>query len=224
MIMQLQILGSGSSGNGYIIQNDNEALVLEAGVSHKEMLPAINYRPDRVKAFLVSHMHGDHAKYLRQYQWTLFGHELGHCNILEPYSHFTYQPFDVEHDASNQAFLIKHPDMGSLFYLSDAAYIPAKINGLNHLLIEANYSEDILARNMEQGIINERLAERIKENHLSIERLEHWLRLIDFSKLKSITLCHLSDKNSDAWEFYTRIWHLTGVPVHIAEPHMTVAL
>jgi len=222
--MQLQILGSGSSGNGYILQNDNEALVLEAGVSHKEMLPAINYRPDRVKAFLVSHMHGDHAKYLRQYQWALFGHALGHCNILEPYSHFTYQPFDVEHDADNQAFLIKHPDMGSLFYLSDAAYIPAKINGLNHLLIEANYSEDILEQNVQEGLVNKRLAERIKENHLSIERLEHWLNLIDLSQLQTVTLCHLSDKNSDAWLFREQIESITGLPVNIAEPQMTVAL
>jgi len=222
--MQLQILGSGSSGNGYVIQNENEALVLEAGVSHKEMLAAINYRPDRVKAFLVSHMHGDHAKYLRQYQWSIFGDTMGHCNIIQPYSHFTYQPFDVAHDAANQAFLIKHPDMGSLFYLSDAAYIPAKINGLNHLLIEANYSEDILDRNVEQGTIHERLAERIKENHLSIERLEHWLNLIDLSQLRTVTLCHLSDKNSDKEWFRVRIEELAGVSVHIAEPRMSVPL
>jgi phosphoribosyl 1,2-cyclic phosphodiesterase len=149
---------------------------------------------------------------------------MGHCNILEPYSHFTYQPFDVEHDESNQAFLIKHPDMGSLFYLSDAAYIPAKINGLNHLLIEANYSEDILEQNVQDGRINQRLAERIKENHLSIERLEHWLRLIDLSQLRTITLCHLSDKNSDQEWFKAKIGALTGLPVHIAEPRMSVVL
>jgi phosphoribosyl 1,2-cyclic phosphodiesterase len=222
--MELQVLGTGSAGNCYVLQNDKEALVLEAGVSHKRLLNAINYDTTKVKGLLVSHLHGDHARYLRQYQWTLYGDTYGHSNILDAYAGFTYQSIDVEHDAANQAFIIEHPDIGSLFYLSDACYIPAKVNGLNHLLVEANYSEPILEQNVERGLMHRRLAQRIKDNHLSIEALEHWLRLVDISQLQSVTLCHLSDKNSDKYEFKNRIQQLTGVYCSVAQEGFTYLL
>ena len=37
--MELTVLGSSSKGNSYVLQNNNEALVIEAGVSLKEVKP-----------------------------------------------------------------------------------------------------------------------------------------------------------------------------------------
>ena len=34
--MRLKVLGSGSSGNCYILENDNEALIIEAGLPFME--------------------------------------------------------------------------------------------------------------------------------------------------------------------------------------------
>ena len=39
--MKLTVLGSSSSGNGYIIQSDDEALVIEAGVSLNKLKRAL---------------------------------------------------------------------------------------------------------------------------------------------------------------------------------------
>ena len=39
--MQLVTLGSGSSGNGYILQNDDEALIIECGMPLKDAVEAL---------------------------------------------------------------------------------------------------------------------------------------------------------------------------------------
>lgn len=57
MSATLAVLASGSSANGYIIQADNEVLILEAGVSFKECAKVLNYNLEGVKAVCVSHGH-----------------------------------------------------------------------------------------------------------------------------------------------------------------------
>ena len=41
--MELTVLASSSSGNGYILHNDNEALIIEAGVRFKEAQKALDF-------------------------------------------------------------------------------------------------------------------------------------------------------------------------------------
>ena len=58
--MELRVVASGSEGNAYVLQNEGEALLLEAGVSFKKVLPALNYDVSKVQGVLISHEHGDH--------------------------------------------------------------------------------------------------------------------------------------------------------------------
>ena len=55
--MELKVLGSGSSGNCYILENDNEALIIEAGLPFMEVKKALNFNVMKIKAVLVSHTH-----------------------------------------------------------------------------------------------------------------------------------------------------------------------
>ena len=57
MSATLTVLDSGSSANGYIIQADNEVLILEAGVPFKECAKVLDYNLEGVKAVCVSHGH-----------------------------------------------------------------------------------------------------------------------------------------------------------------------
>lgn len=65
--MQLITLGSGSSGNGYILQNDDEALIIECGMPLKDAAEALGGNLKKVVGCLVTHSHGDHAGFIRQY-------------------------------------------------------------------------------------------------------------------------------------------------------------
>lgn len=41
--MRLKVLGSGSSGNCYILENENEALIIEAGLPFMEVKKALDF-------------------------------------------------------------------------------------------------------------------------------------------------------------------------------------
>ena len=74
--MQLITLGSGSSGNGYIIQNDDEALIIECGIPLKDAVEALGGNLKKVVGCLITHSHGDHAGFIRQYArpFNIFAH------------------------------------------------------------------------------------------------------------------------------------------------------
>jgi phosphoribosyl 1,2-cyclic phosphodiesterase len=65
MSLFISSLNSGSNGNCYYIGNDNEAVLVDAGISCRETekrMRKIGLSMDKVKAIFVSHEHSDHIK------------------------------------------------------------------------------------------------------------------------------------------------------------------
>ena len=52
---ELRVIGSGSSGNAYILQCNNETLLIELGMAWKNILKGLNYKIDDVAGCIVSH-------------------------------------------------------------------------------------------------------------------------------------------------------------------------
>lgn len=57
MSATLITVGSGSSGNNYILRADNDILILECGVPVKDCLDKLNYNLEGVSGVIVSHAH-----------------------------------------------------------------------------------------------------------------------------------------------------------------------
>lgn len=55
--MKLKVLGSGSSGNCYILENDTEALIIEAGVPFMEVKKALDFNISKIQGVVISHEH-----------------------------------------------------------------------------------------------------------------------------------------------------------------------
>jgi phosphoribosyl 1,2-cyclic phosphodiesterase len=55
--MNLQILGSGSSGNSYLLKSEKDILVIDAGVSFQKVKEAVNFQISNIVGVLVSHAH-----------------------------------------------------------------------------------------------------------------------------------------------------------------------
>lgn len=56
--MQIEVLGTGSSGNCYKISNGKFALLLECGLPFKKIQKKLNYKLTReVDACLITHEH-----------------------------------------------------------------------------------------------------------------------------------------------------------------------
>jgi phosphoribosyl 1,2-cyclic phosphodiesterase len=130
---------------------------------------------------------------------------------------WTMLPFETQHDAAEPlGFLLANQDGDKLLYATDTFYIRYRFSGLTHIMIEANYSLDILKRNVEAGAVPKELKSRILKSHFSLENVKKFLLANDLSKVQEIWLLHLSDGNSDAERFKHEIQALTGKPVYIA--------
>ena len=242
--MELKILGSSSDGNCYVFDNGKEALVLECGISFKEVKKAVNFDISRIVGCLVSHEHGDHAKYVQKFvdaRIPLYM-SLGTFNgIKEPVKYpigilklliagnqktigaFKVLPFNTQHDAAEPfGFLIHHPEMGTTLFATDTYYLAHTFNGLNNILIECNYRLDILEANVEHGTIPEAQRDRTLLSHLSFDTCLEMLLANDLSAVNNIVLIHLSDGNSNALEFQQGIHEATGKTVHVADKGMVL--
>ncbi|HXS59018.1 MAG TPA: MBL fold metallo-hydrolase, partial [Hanamia sp.] len=60
--MILKVLGSSSAGNCYLLENEKETLIIEAGLRFDEIKRGLKYNLRKVCGCLVSHEHGDHCK------------------------------------------------------------------------------------------------------------------------------------------------------------------
>ena len=146
----------------------------------------------------------------------------GHrVNIIKAKQQFrlgawTILPFETQHDVAEPlGFLMANQDGEKLLYATDTYFIRYRFQGLTHIMIEANYSLDILKRNVEAGLVPKELKSRILKSHFSLENVKKFLLANDLSKVEAIFLLHLSGGNSDEKRFKREIQELTGKMVFI---------
>src|SRR5699024_9187141 len=126
-------------------------------------------------------------------------------------------PFDVEHDVNEPlGFLLMNKQGEKLLFATDTYYVRYRFKGLTHIMIEANYSMDILEENIASGIVTKIMRKRLIRSQFSLENVKEFLRANELSKVQEIHLMHLSNNNSDENRFKKEIQELTGKPVYIA--------
>lgn len=240
--MKLTVLGSGSSGNGYVLQNDNEALVIECGMPFNFCEEALDYNIYKVVGCLVSHVHGDHFGYVSQYKpfmriYTSAGtikaagmDNDGNVTALQEkvqykLGNFTVMPFLVEHDAPEPfGYLIKHPDFGLLLFATDTYYLRYKFKGLNYIMLECNYDKKYLDENVRERIIPMQVRERVVRSHLSCTYCIKTLQANDLSTVRMIILLHLSHNNGKEYDFSHRVKYATGKQTVFAKKGLQIEL
>lgn len=235
--MELKILGSNSAGNCYVFDNGTEALVLECGISFEDVKKSVNFNISRIAGCVVSHEHGDHANEVQKFlnahipvhasagtikaiKVKSNSHMLLPIEASKPFSlgNFKILAFDVQHDAAQPfGFLISHIETGTVLFATDTYYLAYKFKGLNNIIIECNYRMDILRRNLSNGFVPMITKDRIIQSHMSYDTCLETLLANDLSEVNNIVLIHLSDSNSNAFEFQSGIQEATGKNVHIAD-------
>ena len=55
--MKLRVLGSSSAGNCYILENNTEALIIEAGLPFMEAKKALDFNTKKIQGVVISHEH-----------------------------------------------------------------------------------------------------------------------------------------------------------------------
>lgn len=210
--MELICLGSGSSGNCYLLESGSEALVIEAGVSFREVKKALGFNISKIVGVVISHSHGDHAEYAGAYEKAgvpvFKPYEMGDASRLpRRYGQFSVEGLDLTDRQGKSmhsnpdgtecpcyGFYITHPEMGNLFYATDTELIKWRFQGLNHILVEANYSVNL----MDAGAANR---SHVLTGHMELRTALDFLKANNNPELRTVTLCHLSERNGDALRF-----------------------
>ncbi len=241
--MKLKVLGSSSHGNCYLLQsNSGETLIVECGVHLKEIKRALNFVFNKVVGCLVTHEHKDHSK--EAISLTMLGvhvymskgtmtsvtelpyRVISNKNILEEMvekniGNFKIVPFGVRHDAREPlGFLISHDECGTILFATDTYYIPYNFNefDIHHVMVECNYSKEILKANNQL----EKLNDRIMQSHFELEDVKDFFTANEFVEVRDIVLLHLSNANSNAEQFKQDIGQWMKRPVYIADKGLEV--
>lgn len=239
--MKLKVISTGSIGNAYILENENEALLIECGVHYMEIKKALDFDFSKVVGCLVTHEHQDHCKSINEIMQlgidTYSGGKtfeainpkiIHRAKIIKSkqifkIGSFKIMAFDVKHDAAEPlGFLIEHQECGKVLFLTDTNYCEYTFKGLNNIIIEANFSKEIIDRKFGSDSGKEFLRNRILKSHFSLENCKDMLAANDLSKVNNIVLIHLSDSNSNAKQFQSEVAELTGKNVTVANKGLII--
>lgn len=216
--MVLKVLGSGSSGNCYILESDTEALIIEAGLPFMEVKKALNFNVRKIVGVVAGHSHKDHSGFIDKYK--------GICPIYKPYEvnkpherfgNFFIKAFQLVHDVECYGLYIQHPDIGALVYATDTEYIKYRFKNLNHILVEANHSIDLVDRNAAKY-------EHQIRGHMSIETTCNFLEANKNPLLLNVVLCHLSQDSADEKLFLDKAKDVVDCNVYIASKGLEIPL
>lgn len=190
---------------------------------------------------------GDHAKYAEEYSKRgikIYCNEdiaekkkfpYGTCHVITEsktisIGGFRVVPFKVNHSNNDGTpcpslgYIIHHDSCGTIFFALDSYKFDFAVTGIDHWLIEANYDDRILKANVEDGRIDRAQANRLMLAHMSIDNTIHFLRECGAENSKTITLCHLSERNSCSKDFANRVAGEFGVPTQVASKGIVVNL
>jgi len=232
--MKLTVLGTGSSGNCYVLEAggaDGQLLLLDAGIPVKQIMRGVKGW-SRIEGCLITHEHGDHAKAAEEIAalgiptyataGTIKGivgsGSLTRLNTslalrAEQVGQFTIMPFETQHDANEPCgWLIRYnPTQETVIYATDTYYLKQTFPGVNYWIVECNYVESIMNEQQESGELTPELRNRLIKSHMSLRRLCDALEANDLHATRAIVLVHLSDERSDEKLMVDTVKQATGI-------------
>ena len=224
MAVTVSVLGSGSRGNATFIKTDSVRLLVDAGLSRKEVskrLETIGEDPDGIDAVLVTHEHTDHGAGLRTLLKELCIHAFmtpGTLRGLQPetfemngstitpiaagvpfrFGDLEITPFAVPHDANEPtAFSIATQGI-RITQLTDVGHLPDSVAmhllGSQCLILESNHDIEMLRVGPYPWNLKQRLMGRY--GHLSNTAVAQFIRNRYDGSADHVMLAHLSSKNN----------------------------
>ena len=246
--MHLTVLGSGSSGNCALITTADTAILVDAGLSSRQIvlrLEAAGVRPEALDGILLTHEHGDHTQGLavlcKQFDIPLYVTPLTR-EVLE--SDFKKQPrwrlmqtgsafevkglrvesFPVPHDAVDPVGFIIQSETEKLGFLSDVGFVTNlirdRLQGSHTLFVEANYDTHLLEADTKRPwSTKQRINSR--HGHLSNEQAAELVRHLAHEALHQVILGHLS---SDCNDPATAVSHIRAALNECEHDHSAVEI
>ena len=211
--MELKIIGSGSSGNCYLLEGIYNKILIECGLTIREIRKSIGTKLSEIDVCLISHEHMDHAKAVNDIlklgidifstAGTLealgVNADNNFCNVLGRYEskEFVIKTFATEHDTAEPCgFIIFNKiERKKIVFLTDSYYTKYVFSDVDYFMLEFNYQEEMLLKNEESGLVPRSRGDRVRLTHME---LKNALKVLETSgeigRTKVIPI-HMSKQN-----------------------------
>lgn len=220
--MRFSVLASGSKGNACYIETENTRLLIDAGLSCRELIKRmelVGLEASRLDAIIITHEHSDHIKGVgpisRKFNSTVYSNSstinrciktLGNTIINDQLqtgvslkiNDITVETFAKDHDAIDPIGLTVSSNGSRLGILTDVGMstpqLEDMLQGCTGVLLEFNHDVEML----EDGPYPYYLKKRIKGStgHLSNEQAGMLLKKLSHKRLNHVVLAHLSEVNN----------------------------
>jgi phosphoribosyl 1,2-cyclic phosphodiesterase len=215
-------LGSGSDGNGLLVEIGATRILVDCGFSLDDAvmrLARLGVEAANLAAILVTHEHDDHAggaaRLARKFGlpvWLTNGTlqavseqfvavpeiRLFDCQGTFAIDDIEITPYTVPHDAREPAQFVFGNGAARVGLLTDAGSITAHMQtvliGLDALVLECNHDLDLLWGGSYPASLKQRIAGKF--GHLDNGTAAHLIASIDCSRLQHLIAAHLSRHNN----------------------------
>ncbi|HEY2381921.1 MAG TPA: MBL fold metallo-hydrolase [Terriglobia bacterium] len=224
MTITVSVLGSGSRGNATFVKTDRVRLLIDAGMSRKEIarrLESIGEDPDGIDAVFITHEHSDHSGGLRMLlkdlplqafltagtiralaadEYEMNGSKLVPIPAGVPFmvGDIEVFPFSVPHDATEPVAFTINCGGVRVTQLTDIGYMPdgvaERLRESAVLILESNHDLEMLRVGPYPWVLKQRLMGRF--GHLSNTAVGRFIREQYDGKAQHMVLAHLSSKNN----------------------------
>ncbi|HEX9665915.1 MAG TPA: MBL fold metallo-hydrolase [Thermodesulfobacteriota bacterium] len=213
--MKVCTLASGSSGNSLFIQTNSSKILIDAGISLRQIkarLKKLDVELSDLDAVIVSHEHLDHAMsipkienptYVASATIHLWKDKVKNLYEFNTGSSFSINDvlitsFSVPHDALDPVGFTIETDHKKLGIVTDigtaTSLVKERLKGSNILIIEFNHDENILRESHYPWEIKQRIMSRL--GHLSNVQAANLFAGLLHSELSYLLLAHLSETNN----------------------------
>lgn len=247
-MIRLHVVGSGSKGNCYLLEDNDHYLALDAGCPWLDVEKACNFQVSKIDGCLITHRHSDHSNYA----------ECFFCEGIQPYSnddthdfilgtHGKYVkalarnsfliiqkrwrviPWEVPHSDRNGgrvpcfAYYIETPSGHRMAYITDFLYSPTVFSNLkvHTILVACNHDDEVTEEENGEGKYR-----HIVTGHSSLSVVKDLVLANQTDELRNVILCHLSESNASPDKMQSVIQEAVGneVLVTIARKGKTINL
>ncbi len=215
------VLSSGSKGNSMYIDGPEGAIVIDAGLSARQIIRrtvSAGGEPGRIRGILLTHEHSDHLRGVvplaRKLKIPVYGtastimaaqlpEDIAIINFDSGRSFnvagFSIMPFALPHDAADPVGYIVEIEDIRIGLATDLGYgtvlVRDRLRNCRVVILESNHDEQMLMDGPYPWFLKQRVNSR--SGHLSNKASSMILEEIFHAGLESVTLAHLSEINNE---------------------------
>jgi phosphoribosyl 1,2-cyclic phosphodiesterase len=217
--LEVLVLASGSSGNATLVRSGSSALLVDVGISTKQVssrLAEFDLTPSAVTAALITHEHTDHARglgvFVRRFPvpvWATAGTWAG-LEVVAPaggelrsgrwlrLGDLRVLAVPTSHDAREPVALLISDGTTMVGLCTDTGaftnLLAERLRGCHLLLIETNHDTDMLRNGPYPWPLKQRIASRT--GHLANHQTAEAVDRVRSSDLRAVVGLHLSAENN----------------------------